>query len=603
MLCFYVMNPRTRAVIAALALLPGLATLPACRTGTPANAAPSGAAGAAVTHSAPTPAAQPSQQDATQQHVMVVAANPLAAEAGLKVLRAGGSAADAAVAMQAVLALVEPQSSSLSGGAFITYFDALTRQVRAYNGRETAPAGATPDMFLGPDHQPLPFSTAVRSGRSTGVPGALAALELLQHEHGKLPWRDLFADATRLATDGFIVSPRLAGMIASRAPQASSPDAVRYFSNSDGTRMVAGDRLKNPSFAAVVQRLANEGTRALYFGPIAEDIVRRVHEGEYPGSLSLDDMARYRPVETEALCHSWQRYVICTPPPPSGGIGLIQGLLLLADTDIAQRSAQDPIAWVELGEAERLMYADRDYYVADPDFVRVPIDGLLDPGYIRSRSALIGERIAASAPRPGVPPGASTLAADHTVEPGGTTHYIIIDAAGNIVSMTTTVESIFGSGRMVDGFFLNNQLTDFSFSPIDDDGRPAANAVAPGKRPRSAMSPAIVFDAHGQFIAAAGSAGGPAIIAYVMKTLIAALDWNLSMRDAESLPNLVAHGANFTGEAGKFGPQLIEALAARGLTVRVSQYEESGLTGLKVLPDGSFDGGADPRREGVAVGY
>jgi len=534
---------------------------------------------------------------------MVVAANPLAAKAGLEVLRRGGSAADAAVTVQSVLALVEPQSSSLSGGAFITYYNARTAEVVAYNGRETAPAGATPGMFLGADGKPLPFFAAVLSGRSTGVPGALAALELLQHEHGKLAWRDLFGDAWQLASAGFTVSPRLAGMIASRAPQASAPDAVRYFSKGDGTRLVAGDVLKNPAYAATIERIGREGTHALYYGPIAEDIVRRVHEGEYPGTLSLQDMARYHPVESPALCHPWQIYIVCTPPPPAGGIGLMQGLLLLADTDIAKRGADDPIAWVELGEAERLMYADRDHYVGDPDFVKVPVAGLLDASYLQGRAALIGDHIAPKAPQPGVPPGAAAMRHDHTVEPGGTTHFIIVDVAGNVVSMTTTVESIFGSGRMVDGFFLNNQLTDFSFEPTDEDGRPAANAVAPNKRPRSAMSPAIVLDARGHFVAAAGSAGGPAIIAYVMKTLIGALDWNLSMRDAVALPNLIAHGANFTGEPDKFGPALMQAFASHGLNVRASQYEESGLTGLRVLPDGTFDGGADPRREGIAIGY
>ena len=534
---------------------------------------------------------------------MVVAANPLAARAGLAVLRKGGTAADAAVAVQAVLALVEPQSSSLSGGAFITYFDARSGEVRAFNGRETAPAGATPDMFLGSDGQPLPFFTAVLSGRSTGVPGALAALELLQHEQGKLAWRDLFDEAEHLSADGFTVSPRLAGMIASRLPQASAPDAVRYFSKSDGTRLVAGDLLRNPAYASVIRRLALEGTRALYYGPIAEDIVRRVHEGEYPGSLSLEDMARYRPAESAALCRPWQSYLVCTAPPPAGGVGVLQALLLLEHTDIARRNAADPLAWVELGEAERLMYADRDHYVGDPDFVRVPLGGLLDGSYVRDRAAFIGERIAAKPPGPGTPPGAAAVGPDHTVEPGGTTHFIILDAFGNAVSMTTTVESVFGSGRMVDGFFLNNQLTDFSFEPTDETGHPAANAVAPGKRPRSAMSPMVVLNEQGHFIAAAGSAGGPAIIAYVLKTLIASLDWNMPMRDAVALPNLIAHGARFTGETDKFGAPLVEAMKLRGLEVQPVQYEESGLTGLRVLPDGTLDGGADPRREGVAVGY
>lgn len=590
------MFPSRNQSMAALAALVLLAT-GACRTAAPVQPAPAPAlAAAAAPTEAPAVAAGP-------HTAMVVAANPLAANAGLAVLRRGGSAADAAVTVQAVLALVEPQSSSLAGGAFITYYDAHAHRVIAYNGRETAPAGATSDMFMGADGKPLPFWTAVLSGRSTGVPGALAALELLQHEHGRLRWRDLFGEASRLASDGFTVSPRLAGMIASRAPQASQPDAMRYFSKSDGTRLVAGDTLRNPAYAETLQRIAEQGTRALYHGPIAEDIVRRVHEGAYPSTMTLQDLARYRPVEAPALCHPWERFVICVPPPPSSGVSLLQGLLLLSDTDIARRNAEDPMAWVELGEAEQLMYADRDRYVADPSVVPVPVEGLLDAGYIRSRAGLIGDQVAAQAPPPGSPPGAQDAGPDHTVEPGGTTHFIIVDAQGNVVSMTTTVESIFGSGRMVDGFFLNNQLTDFSFDPTDPGGRPAANAVGPGKRPRSAMCPAILFDAQGHFAGAAGSAGGPAIVAYVMKTLVAALDWNMPMRDAVALPNLIAHGARFTGEAARFGPTLLEGLRAHGLEVHQSQYEESGLTGLKVLPDGTFDGGADPRREGVAVGY
>jgi gamma-glutamyltranspeptidase/glutathione hydrolase len=534
---------------------------------------------------------------------MVAAANPLAAQAGIEVLRAGGSAADAAVAVQSVLGLVEPQSSGLGGGAFITYYDAKTRQVSAYDGRETAPAGATPDMFLGADHRPLPFFTAVLSGRSTGVPGAVAALGLLQHEHGRLAWRELFSSAEHLADEGFVVSPRLARFIGSDVPQASAPDAVRYFSHPDGSRVTSGDVLRNPAYAATVRRLAAEGPDALYHGAIAADIVARVHEGSLPGTLSLADFAAYRPIESPALCHAWQVWRVCTPPLPSGGSSVIQGLLLLAHTDIATRDAADPIAWVELGEAERLVYADRNRYIGDPRFVRVPLAGLLDADYVASRAALIGERIAATPPGPGSPPGADAVGPDHTIEPGGTTHFVIVDAAGNVVSMTTTVESLFGSGRMVDGFFLNNQLTDFSFTPVDEAGLPAANAVAPGKRPRSAMSPTIVLDAQDRFVEAAGSAGGPAIISYVLKTLVATRDWHLPMQAALALPNLVAHGADFSAETSKFPPSFVEALNARGLDVHAGQYEESGLTGIQVASDGSLDGGADPRREGVAIGY
>jgi gamma-glutamyltranspeptidase/glutathione hydrolase len=536
-------------------------------------------------------------------HAIVAAANPLAVQTGLAVLRAGGSAADAAVAMQAVLGLVEPQSSGLGGGAFITYYEAASRKVFAYNGRETAPAGATAAMFLDEAGHPLPFAEAVLSGRSTGVPGAIAALRLLQHEHGKLRWRALFADGERLAADGFTVSPRLAGMIASRAPQAAAPDARRYFTKPDGTRYVSGDLLINQPYAATLRRLAREGTAAIYHGPIARHIVARVHQGARPGSLSLADLAAYRPMESAALCRPWQIYLVCTPPLPSGGIGVLQALLLLSNTDIASRTADDPVSWVELGEAERLMYADRDYYVGDPAFVTVPLEGMLDPAYLRARAALIGTRIATDAPPPGDPPGAVAFGADRTLEPGGTSHIVIVDPDGNVVSMTTTVESIFGSGRMVDGFFLNNQLTDFSFSPLDRNGRAAANAVAPGKRPRSAMSPTIVLDRDGRFVAATGSAGGPAIIAYILKTLIGTLDWHLSIQDAISLPNLVAHGAQFSAETAKFAPGLLMQLNERGLNLRPGQYEESGLQGVVALPDGTLQGGADPRREGVARGY
>ncbi|MGH8231520.1 MAG: gamma-glutamyltransferase family protein, partial [Steroidobacteraceae bacterium] len=537
------------------------------------------------------------------RHAIVVAANPLAAQAGMKILQAGGSAADAAVAMQAVLGLVEPQSSGLGGGAFITYYDAHKHRVLAYNGRETAPAGATADMFIGPDHRPLPFATAVLSGRSTGVPCAIAALALLQHEHGKLAWKKLFDEGERLATQGFRVSPRLAGMIASSAPQASAPDVERYFTKGDGTRYRSGDVLVNPAYAATLQHLADRGPRALYRGPIAQDIVARVHQGELPGTLSLADLKAYRPIETEALCRDWQSYRVCGPPPPAGAVGVIEALGLLAHTDIDSRSAVDPQSWVEMSEAQRLMYADRDRYVADPAFVNVPLAGLLDPAYLQTRAALIGRQIAARAPSPGNPPGAPPFGPDHTAEPGGTSHVVIVDDAGNVLSMTTTVESIFGSGRMVDGFLLNNQLTDFSFSPQDPDGRPAANAVAAGKRPRSAMSPMIVFNRDGRFVAAAGSAGGPAIIAYVVKTLIGTLDWHMSMQAAISLPNLVAHGERFSAETARFPPDVLDGMNRLGLNPQPMQYEESGIQGVLAHPDGTYEGGVDPRREGLALSY
>ncbi len=545
-----------------------------------------------------TPAAPTPSAGAT---VMVASANPLATEAGLKVLREGGSAIDAAVAVQAVLGLVEPQSSGLGGGSFMVYYDARSKTVTAYDGRETAPAGSTPEMFLGEDGKPLPFVTALLSGRSTGVPGAVAMLALAHKDHGALPWTALFSDAERLATDGFTVSPRLAGMISGPFPQASTPDAKRYFGRPDGSRMKAGDLLKNPDYAATVRRLAAEGPSALYEGPIAEAIVARVHEGALPGALTLADFKAYRPNRQKALCGPYRIYVVCTTWPASSGGALLQGLMLLERTDIATRGPADPLGWLRLAEAERVMYADRDRYFGDPAFVAVPLKGLLKPAYVDQRATLIGDR-AGPAPTFGSPDGAGVRGPDRTVEPGGTTHFVIVDASGNVVSMTTTVESIFGSGRMVAGFFLNNQMTDFSFSPKEADGAPAANAPAPGKRPRSSMSPVIVLDGDRRLVMAIGSPGGNSILSYNLKALVGYLDWKLPLQEAVDLPNLVARGDRFSSEPGRYLPGVVDGLAARGLVFNNTAGEASGLHGVAATPAGLV-GAADSRREGVAKGY
>jgi gamma-glutamyltranspeptidase/glutathione hydrolase len=550
----------------------------------------------------PAPFAAAAETSGVAAHAMVAAANPMAVEAGLKVLRRGGTAADAAVAVQAVLGLVEPQSSGLGGGAFMVFYDAKSRGVTAYNGRETAPAGATPDMFLGPDGRPLPFYQAVLSGRSTGVPGAVAMLSLAQGQHGKLAWKSLFGDAERLAKQGFAAPQRLAAAANSKAPQAAAPDAVRYFTRPDGARIQAGDVLKNPAYAASLRRIAAEGPAGLLSGPIAEAIVARTREGDLPGTLTLADLAGYRPKAEPALCRPYRVYVVCLPPAPSGGPGLLEALGLLERTDIAGRGPADPQAWSLFAQASRLMYADRDRYVGDPDFVAVPTEGLLSADYLDGRARLIGP-VAGPPPAPGSPPGAGARAPDRTPEPGGTSHFVIVDAYGNVVSMTTTVESVFGSGRMAAGFFLNNQLTDFSFSPKDADGAPAANAVAPGKRPRSAMSPTIVLDRQGRFVAALGSPGGPGIIAYGLKALVGVLDWRLPIQQAIDLPNLIARGATYDAEVGKFPPGVVAGLEARGVRLAVgSGAEGSGLHGVEQLP-GALRGGADSRREGVARGF
>jgi gamma-glutamyltranspeptidase / glutathione hydrolase len=532
---------------------------------------------------------------------MVAAANPLAVEAGLRVLRDGGSAVDAAVAIQAVLGLVEPQSSGLGGGAFLVFYDAKTGRVTAYDGREKAPAGAGPDMFLAPDGKPLPFVRAVLSGRATGVPGAVAMLAQAQKEHGKIAWNALFSDAEKLAADGFVVSPRLAGMIVSRAPQASAPDAVKYFTKPDGGRYQAGDVLKNPAYAETVRRIAAEGPSALYEGPLAQAIVDRVHEGELPGAMSLEDLKTYRPRSADALCRPWKVYSICVPNPQSSGLAVIQALQMLEHTDIGKRGPTDPVAWTMLAQAERVMYADRDRYVGDPSYVTVPVKGLLDPKYVAQRAKLITQT-AGAAPPFGHPKGAPKVGVDMTKEPGGTTHLVVVDPQGNVVSMTTTVESIFGSGRMVGGFFLNNQMTDFSFTPKEKDGAPAANAVAAGKRPRSSMAPTIVLDKKGKFVAAIGSPGGNAILSYNLKAMVGLFYWGLNMQQAVSLPNVVARGDMFSGDADLFGPQMLAALNARGVPLKVGQLETSGLHGVIVRPGGVLEGGADPRREGVAKG-
>ena len=548
----------------------------------------------------PQPAAsKPPALAAAKSGAMVAAANPMAVEAGLKVLRAGGTAVDAAVAVQAVLGLVEPQSSGLGGGAFMTFYDGATKAVTAYNGRETAPMAATPRLFYGPDGRILDRPTAILSGRSTGVPGAIAMLSLAQSQHGKLAWKDLFGEAERLADAGFPAPRRMANAANGRAPQAATPDATAYFTKPDGARIKQGDTVRNPAYAATVRKIAAAGPKALLEGPIAEAIVAKVHDGALPGSLSLADLKAYKPKATPGLCRPYRVYIVCTPPAPSGGPAVLEGLGILEHTAIGAHRG-DAEGWYLFSQASRLMYADRDRYIGDPDFVAVPVDGLLEPAYLAARAKLIGPTADPAAPAPGRPRGAPARAPDLTQEPSGTSHMVIVDRWGNVVSMTTTVESVFGSGRMVGGFFLNNQLTDFSFSPADRDGAPAANAVGPGKRPRSSMTPVIVLDRQHRFVAALGSPGGPSIVAYVLKGLVGVIDWKLPMQQAIDLPNVISGGTFYAAEVDKFSPELKAGLAERG--VRLSPgygAEDSGLHGIEVTPQG-LRGGADPRREGVA---
>jgi gamma-glutamyltranspeptidase/glutathione hydrolase len=529
----------------------------------------------------------------------VIAANPLAAQAGMDVLERGGNAADAALAVQTMLSLVEPQSSGVGGGAFLNYYDAKTGKVIIYDGRETAPAQASRTMFLDTSGEPLGFREAVVSGRATGVPGAMAALGMLHEEHGNLPWDSLFDAPIRTAEEGFVISPRLGRFLGIDIPQLAQPDAAAYFARPDGTRKGTGDRLVNPEYAEFLKRLAAQGTDALYSGSTAAEIVQRTRAAPLGGTMTMADIAAYRPVKREPVCGPWSGYRVCAPPPPSSGAAMIELLGILDRTDIASRGPNDPQAWYLFAEASRLAYADRDAYFGDGDFVDVPVEGLLDPAYIDARAALIGASAAENV-EAGVPAGAKVAIADMTREPAGTSHFIVRDATGNVLSITTTVESIFGSGRMVDGFFLNNQLTDFSFNPLQANGDEAPNAVAPGKRPRSSMVPLILLDADGQFAGAIGSAGGNSIPAYVGKTLVAAVYWGMPMQDALAQPNLVARGNRYGAETERFDPAIVAGLAERGIVVTPGQGEDSGVHGV-LIRDGKVDGGYDPRREGVVL--
>jgi gamma-glutamyltranspeptidase/glutathione hydrolase len=525
----------------------------------------------------------------------VAAANPHAVDAGLEILAAGGTAVDAAVAVQAMLGLVEPQSSGIGGGAFLLYYDSTTQKVTAFDGREIAPKAATPGMFLGQDGAPLSYSDAVLSGRSTGVPGAVAMLGSAHARHGALPWEKLFAPAIRAAEDGVAVPKRMARFINGDFEQSQEPDVRALFSHADGRPLQAGDAFRNPAYAGTLRHIAGQGPRALLEPPLRDAIIARTHADPRPGTLVAADFDAYQPRITEPLCGPFLVYIVCVPPPPSSGVALLQMLAILDRTDIAARGPADPQAWFLFAMASRLMYADRDQWLADPAFVDVPVEGLLDAEYIRRRAALIGT-VAGPAPAAGNPVPIQR-GTDATIEAAGTSHFVVVDRAGNIVSMTTTVESLFGSGRAVGGFMLNNQLTDFSFRP-EIDGVPAANAVAAGQRPRSSMAPVIVLDASGNAVAALGSPGGSAILAYNAKTILGLLAWHLPLQEAINLPNVIARGEETFGEAPKLAPGVLDALAARGVVVKPGRGEESGLHGVVVAPDGTATGAADPRREG-----
>ena len=531
---------------------------------------------------------------------MVVAANPHAAQAGVEVLRAGGSAADAAIAVQAVLGLVEPQSSGIAGGAFLVFYDAGTGKVSAYNGREKAPSAIDETLFLGEDGQPLRYFEGIISGRSTGVPGVMAMLDMAHKDHGKLPWADNFGAGIKLAEDGFEVSPRMAMLVEMAGGFALKvqPAALEYFFHEDGSPLKAGDIRDNKLYAESLRALA-KNPRAMNEGPIAEAIVAATREEPRPGVLSIADMAAYQPVKTQALCSPYRNYILCgAQPPSSGGIAVQSIMGQLANFDMKALGPRLD-GWHVFAEVGEMAYADRDLFVADPDFVEVPSRALLNPDYLKSRAALISMDSSLKNVKAGNPvdfkPGK-----DATPDVPGTSHFSIVDKWGNVVSMTTTVESLFGSQRMAGGFMLNNQLTDFSFRARDDEGNLIANRPEAGKRPRSSMAPHIVFHKDGTFAFATGSPGGSSIIAYTAKTMVAMIDWGMSPQDAVNLANVISRNGSVRLEEAGLDPEIITGLEAKGHKVIRSKGEISGLHIIRRNADGSYEGGVDPRREGAA---
>jgi gamma-glutamyltranspeptidase / glutathione hydrolase len=534
---------------------------------------------------------------------MIAAAHPLAAEAGLAILRKGGSAADAGIATQLVLTLVEPQSSGIGGGAYILYWDANANKLVSIDGRETAPKAATPELFLDENGTPLPFRLAVPSGLSIGVPGVVAALKRIHETYGKLPWEELFQPAIALARDGFRISPRLAAQIAAKGPDSFTHAARAYFFDADGRAWPPGHRLKNPALADTLATIARDGPRAFYEGDIARDIAATVqHDPRKPGSLTTEDLADYRAIEREPLCATYRLYKVCGMGPSSSGgvtVGQVLGLIEPYDLGLAPLS---PEAAHVMVEAERLAYADRARYLADPDFVSVPVKGLLDPDYLAERRALIDPARALDHVAAGSPPDTKqgSFGRDRTHEQKGTSHISIVDGEGNAFAMTTSVEQAFGAQSMVRGFLLNNELTDFSFAPTDEDGRPVANRVEGGKRPRSSMDPTIVFGPDGNLRYVLGSPGGPAIILFNLKTIVGLIDWGLDPAEASAAVNFGSVDNAVLLEPGAAWDDLAVALGAMGHEVRRMSLT-SGETIIAVTPDG-LEGGTDPRREGVSLG-
>lgn len=542
------------------------------------------------------------KQDVTATQFMVVAANPYASQAGYNVLAKGGSAVDAAIAVQLVLTLVEPQSSGIGGGAFFLHWDKSNKDLTSFDGRETAPAAATSDLFLDENGKAVSWIKAVVGGRSVGTPGVLAALYKAHQQYGKLAWNELFIDAINLAENGFIVSPRLEKLIAlAFNPGVYQLPEIKAYFYPNGKAIQAGDVLKNPKLATVYKSIAKEGISVFYKGWIAKEIVDAVqHSRIAPGRLSLQDLTAYQAKQVDAVCGEYRTYNICgMAPPSSGGIAVIQMLGVLNHFDLSKEQPNSVEALHLFTQSSKLAFADRAKYIADPAFSNVPVEGLLAPSYLAQRAKLIDAKKDMGKAMAGTPQGALAQGVDNAIERPSTSHFSIVDAQGNAVSMTTSVEMAFGSAVMVEGFILNNQLTDFSLSPKQN-GQWVANRVEPFKRPRSSMAPTMVFDQQGDLSLVVGSPGGSRIINYVAQTIIGVVDWGLSPQEAINLPKITNRNKNTTIEKGSELEALVPALEAMGHKVSVRDLN-SGLHVIQVSDNG-FKGGADQRREGKVLG-
>ncbi len=552
--------------------------------------------------SAPDPA-DAADVNGVARSFMVSAANPLAAKAGYDVLKSGGSAIDAMITAQLVLNLVEPQSSGIGGGAFLLHWGAASRALESFDGRETAPAAATPSLFLKSDGTRMGFWDAVVGGRSVGVPGVLRMLELAHKRHGKLPWPRLFEPAIRLAETGFDVSPRMHMLVSQDKYLQRYPAARNYFYDANGVAWPVGHRLVNMQFAETLRAIASGGADAFYTGAIAADIATAISSAEgNPGLMTLADLASYRAKIRPAVCGGYRGYSVCgMGPPSSGGLTVAMMLGLLEKFDLEALGPNSAAAIHLFAEAGRLAYADRNQYMADADFVDVPSSALLDRSYLKNRSGLIERGRSMGKATPGNPGQSQSLngSSAGSFEGYSTTHVSIVDADGNAASMTSSIEGAFGSRLMVRGFLLNNQLTDFSFLP-EKDGKPVANRVDSGKRPRSSMSPTIVLDGDGDLKMVIGSPGGSRIINYVAKTIIAAVDWNLDMQAAIAFPNFINRNGRTELEKATLLEASTATLKALGHEV-AARVLTSGLHGIMITERG-LEGGADPRREGVVLG-